>query len=516
MNQDQELNNSLKLIFKSFVFILVGFIFAKFLGYLYRIIIARYFGPEVYGLFSLATIILFWFVAIASLGFSEGILRHVAFYRGTKSTDKIRYIFKFSLIFLLITGLFSGLTLFSLSEFISINIFHNADLIIFLKLLSFLIPIYIVSNIFLYVILAYERVKFYSILTDVVYNTAKLVSLIVLVLIGIKTNSVIFSFMLGTIVIFIVSYFYSKYKITLIFGKVKLEKKEKNKIRNELFLYSWPLIFSPIFYNLFPYISSFFIGYFKNVSEVGLYNSAVPIAELMLIAPFLFERLFFPLITKEFSKKNFEVITELSKQVQKWILLINIPFLLLILVFPDVFISILFGSEYLPALNALRFLAIGFIFYTLSIVSYNLIAMAGKSRIILIDIILISMFNIILNIIFIPKYGIAGAAIATMISHMILLLFYFFQVNYYTSIFPIRRKMIWIIFSALIPAIILLYLKNFIVINLLTFILQVFFLISLYILLIFMTKSLDKNDLMILNSFKEKLLSYRTINPKSN
>ncbi len=506
MSQDQELDNSLKLIFKTFVFVLAGFVFAKFLGYLYRIIIARYFGPEVYGLFSLATIILFWFVTIASLGFSEGILRYVAFYRGAKSTDKIKYIFKFSLSFLLITGLFSGLTLFFLSEFISIKIFHNTGLIIFLKLLSFLIPIYIVTNVFLYLILAYERVKFYSILTDVIYNIAKLVSLIVLILIGIKTNSVIFSFMLGTIVIFMVSYFYSKYKITLIFGKVKLEKNEKNKIRNELFLYSWPLILSPIFYNLFPYIDSFFIGYFKNVSEVGLYNSAVPIAELMLIAPFLFVRLFFPLITKEFSKKNFEIITELSKQVEKWILLINLPFLILILIFPDVFISILFGPDYLPALNALRFLAIGFIFYTLSIVSYNLITMAGKSRIILIDIILISTLNIILNIIFIPKYGIVGAAITTMISHITLSLVYLFQVNYYTSIIPIRRKMLGIIISALIPAFLLFYIKNFIMTNILTSILQGSLFLLLYILSLFITKSLDKKDLMILSAFKEKLL----------
>ena len=505
MDQNKKLNLSLKLIVKSSIFVFIGFVIAKIFGYLYRIIIARYFGPEIYGLFSLAIIILVWFVTIASLGFSEGIIRFASLYRGKKEFEKIKYLLKFSLIFLLITGIISGLILYSMSGFISIKIFNNQDLIIFLKIISFIIPIYLLSNTFLAIIQSFERIKFYSFLADFLNNFIKLSTLIVLIFIGFNSNSLIFSFMLGTISIFLGSYLYCKYKIPELFGIIKIKNETKKEVISELFYYSWPLIFSSIFYNVLPYLDSFLIGYFNGATDVGIYNAAVPIAELLMLTPFLFARLFFPLITREYSQKNFEVIKELSKQVEKWILILNLPLFILILLFPGAFINILFGSEYILAENSLRFLAIGFLFFTLSVVLSYLITMIGKSKTILINIIIVSILNLILNILLIPRYGISGAAFATMISHIILASIYFFQVKYYISITPLRRKMFGIIISAIIPTLVLLYIRQFITINLTTIIIQVSFFLLIYLFLIFITRSLDKNDIMILNSFKGKI-----------
>ena len=71
----EEISKGLKLIAQSSVFVFMAFMFSKIFGYLYRIVIARHFGPEVYGLFSLSIVIVGWFVAISWLGFVEGILR---------------------------------------------------------------------------------------------------------------------------------------------------------------------------------------------------------------------------------------------------------------------------------------------------------------------------------------------------------------------------------------------------------------------------------------------------------
>ena len=53
----KEIDKGLKLIAKSSVIIFIGLIFSKIFTYAYRIIIARHFGPETYGLFSLAMIV---------------------------------------------------------------------------------------------------------------------------------------------------------------------------------------------------------------------------------------------------------------------------------------------------------------------------------------------------------------------------------------------------------------------------------------------------------------------------
>ena len=507
--KQKNLDNSLKLIAKTSVVVFVGLILSKIFTYVYRIVIARHFGPEIYGLFSLAVMILGWFVAFSSLGLAQGLLRYIALYRGEKKPNKIRFILKISIRTILFSTVISAIILFLLSEFISINLFHNPDLIIFLRIFSILIPVNVFASIFLSVMRAYEKINWHTFIFNILQNILKLTALIVLIILGFKTNAVIFSYFLGILGVLIVSYFVCRYKIPEIFKRYTLQKKIRKNIFRELFSYSWPVLFFGLLVGILYGIDSFVIGYFRNAIEVGFYNAAVPIALLLSITPELFMSLFFPLITKEYSKKNLLTIKQLSQQVGKWIFIINLPIFIIIILFPGIFISILFGKEYLVAENALRILSIGALFSSLTLVASNLILMVGKTKTILINLIGISIFNIILNIILVPRYGINGAAFSTMLSGIILGMLFLFQANSYTSIIPIRRKMLGILIVALIPAFILFYIKRFLMINILSFVLMSLFFFLSYVLLIFLTGCLDKNDFMILRNMKEKVFRKR-------
>ena len=56
------LDKSLKLLVKTSVIVFIGIALSKILTYGYRVIIARHYGPEVYGLFSLSLMIVGWFI----------------------------------------------------------------------------------------------------------------------------------------------------------------------------------------------------------------------------------------------------------------------------------------------------------------------------------------------------------------------------------------------------------------------------------------------------------------------
>ena len=506
----REFDENLKLIFKTSIFILFATVLSKVFTYLYRIIIARDFGPETYGLFSLALMVLGWFVSFFSFGFYEGILRFIPFYRGKKRKDNVKYVFKFSFIVLLISSIFSTIILYLFADFISINIFHNVSLIIFLKILALSLPFFSLAYLFLAVIQAHEKIKVHSFISDILFNFINLVSLLVLIFVGLKIHSVIFSYFIGLIGIFLISFIFCRKRISEIFEKNKLKRNAKKKIRRELFSYSWPLIFLGLLTGLLPNIDSFVIGYVKGASDVGIYNAALLISGFMIFVPTLFIRLFFPLITREFSKQKFDVIKELSKQIQKWIFIVNLPLLVLMVIFPGVFINLLFGAQYLGAENALRFLAIAFFFSSLSMIFSSLISMVGKSKLILLNTIIFSVSNLVLNLILVPKYGISGAAFATMISNAVLTFIFFFQVKKYTSIVPFRRKMIPILLSIIPSTLLLVYIKNLFPINLITILLEGSMFVLLYILFIFITKSLDRNDFMILKSIKQNILSIKS------
>lgn len=503
--EQEEIEHSLKLLFKSSIFIFVAIFISKLLTYFLRLIIARHFGPETYGLFSLGIMILTWMVSFSSLGLLGGALNFMSFYKGKNDIKRVRYILKICSIVLFFSTVLSAILLYFLSSFISISIFHNPELIIFLKIFSFLIPVYVFLYLFLEAVQAFERIGVYTFLLDFLTTFLQLIFLILFIFLGLKSNAIIFSYAIGITTVLVICFLYCKYKIPEIFGDSNLDKKSKEELNKKLYFYSWPLIFSSIISGLLPYIDSFAIGYFKSAYDVGIYNAAVPIAGLLFFAPNLFIRLFYPIIVKEFSRKNFEVIRELTKQIEKWILIVNLPVFFIMIIFPGAFINILFGSNFLSATTSLRFLLIGSFFYSMAFILSCILLMAEKTKFLLYDMMFVCILNILLDIVLVPPYGIAGAAFATMICNFVLCMIYFVQVWNYNSIIPLRRKMYKVFLSALLPIALLLIIKSFITYNIFNLVLLSIFYGLFYILLIFLTKSLDKNDIMILDSIKNKI-----------
>jgi len=226
------------------------------------------------------------------------------------------------------------------------------------------------------------------------------------------------------------------------------------------------------------------------------------------------------MINRHYSNKNFELIKQLSKQLGKWIFMLNFPVFILIFIFPGAAINILFGSQYLIAQNALRILIFGSFVASLAIISNNLLSMAGKSKLVLIDIIIAFILNVLLNLILIPmpsiwgmnnQLGINGAAIATAFSIIFLNCLFFFQAKMYLRIMPLRAKMMNILLMGVIPAAVLIYIR-------IIFPSQNIFLVALlalgfllvYAFLILMSRSLDDNDWSIIRAIWRKIVSRRS------
>ncbi len=509
-----EIDKGLKLIVKSSIIVLIAFIFSKILGYLYRIIIARYFGPEIYGLFSLSVVIVSLFVMISLIGFSEGVVRYISFYRGKKEINKIRYLYRFASSLIFLFSLFVFIILFFSSEYISIFFFNNESLVIYLKILSFAIPFWAFAIFFLSIMRAFEKIKEISVIDNIFQNTFKIIILVVLIFFGLNSGAIIFSFFLGIFVTFWASYFYCKIKLPQIFLKNNLSEKTKHNLSSEIISYSLPMLFFNVMLNIFYWVDSFAIGFFKSATEVGLYNVVIPIVLLFNIAPEIFLQLFFPLATKEYSLKKFKFIKEISKQIGKWIFMINLPAFVIMIFFPEIIIKILVGSSYIVASNYLRLLSVGALFSSVFIISNNLISMVGKSKIIFFDIMIITFLNMILNIWFIQKpvifgidnsLGINGAAVATTISLIFFNILFLIQAKKYTGIVPIKKGIFNVITAAVFSAILLFFLLKIPFNNIATSIFLIITFLLIYVILLFIFKAFDKEDLIIFQTFKRKI-----------
>ena len=508
MENNNEFDSNLKLIAKSSVIVFAGIFLSKIFTYLYRIIIAREFGPEAYGLFSLALVISGWFIVFASLGLNQGLLRYIPLFRGKKDTPNIQHIFKTSFFISLVSGILLGVILFLSSSFISISIFHEPSLVIFLKIFSLIVPLSVLINLLLAVLISHEKVAWHSFLANILPEFLNVVFILLLLFIGLGIPSIPLSNLFGALIVFLLTLFILKIKVHSLFAKkepINTQEKTESKIFKELFSYSWPLLFAGIMWKIFHWTDSLLIGYFLNAKEVGIYNAAVPISFLLFMSAQLFMHLFFPLVNKRYSTGDKETVNQLSKQVGKWIFAIDVPLLVLLIFFPDIFIKILFGLEYIRAANSLRLLSIGMLFMSVFEVSNKLIAMVGKSKVILFNLIIVCLINFILDILLIRHYGIDGAAFATMLSSILISLLFAFQSYKDLKILPLRKKMLNIALAALMAFLPLIYLKKLILINITSTIILSIFFSGLYVLLVFFFNGLDRNDFMILRSFLKKI-----------
>jgi O-antigen/teichoic acid export membrane protein len=512
----ENLDKSLKLIVKTSFIVFIGLVLSKLLGYAYRIIIARYYGPETYGVFSLALTIYGLFSIIAVLGLSDGLLRFIPIYNAKNQTDEIRYLFRKVLKFSLVSGVIAGILLFFFSDFIAISIFHNQSLSTLLKLFSIMVVLAPLINMYLTSLRALEHIGWYSFILNILQNIIRVAVLAVFIWSGVMSasNTVTVAYILSSAIVLIITYIVCRYKVALIFGKSKI--KNNPQINKEVFSYSWPIMFYSIISMMFYWIDSFSIGYYKSALEVGLYNAAVPIAMLLGFFPEIFMQLFFPLINREYSAKNVLLIEQLSKQVTKWIFIAVLPIFILLFFFPGAALNTLFGPEYLVAENALRILLIGSFISAIFIVSNQLISMTGKSKLVLMNIIIACILNLVLNSFLVPMQniffldnsnGLVGASLATMISVVIFNLLFFIQVKKHLSFTPLRRKMITISLVSLIPTFLLFYLRETIPLTPLSIVLVSALYFLIYGILIIISHALDDKDWMIIKSIFRKVFN---------
>ncbi|MBM3206820.1 MAG: flippase, partial [Candidatus Staskawiczbacteria bacterium] len=464
----------------------------------------RSFGPEEYGLFSLATMVVILFVSLASLGIPEGLVRTIAFYRGRNKRTEIGVIVSRSLTLLFTISIIGGILLFLTAEIISRNIFHSEALIPFLKISAISIPFFILGNTYLAILRAYEKIVAYSIIMNIVQNGVKVGTLFLFIILGMRENTVMLSYLFGLIAMFLCAY--SASKSLNIMSKEKIDLKRQKVIFSKMFSYAWPLSLLSLASFFLYWIDSFVIGYFMNSEAVGFYNAAVPIAALIMIAPDIIVQLFFPIVTKEYSKKNISVIEGASKQTTKWIFIANLPLTAILFIFPGAVINLLFGPEYLIAENALRLLAIGSLFGSLSIIPAHLISMTGRSKLMFFNILAMLILNLFLTIVLVPKYGINGAAFSTMIIFIAVSIIYFLQTRHILSFFPLRRRMLRVGLATILPVVLLSYLKLFFS---LTWLVVLFFGVLFFILYlgaIILLKCLDEHDISLINEIKNKIL----------
>ena len=386
---------------------LFGTISGKPLILLFTLLIARVLGPKSVGLYFLGLSIIELVMIPALAGLDSGIVRYVALFKGEKNENRVKGTVLSSLLIALPLSLIATAALFFLADKISASFFHKPALANVLKILSLSIPFLTVSTLLLATTQAIKRVQYKVYAKDLGDAIFKVAFTFIFFILGWKLFGAVIATVVSSLLVAALSFYYVNKFIPLYNNTLRPSLEFKN-----LLGFSIPQTFSSLTLFGIVYTDILMLGYFLSAKDVGVYSIAAKISLLGILILNSFNVIFAPIISDLHNRKEDFILSNLFITVTKWVFSLSFP-IFLITIFLSKPILSLFGAEFVAGSVALIILSFGQMVNSVTGPVGLMIVMSGRPLLQLFSHIAVFVLNIFLNYFLIPKYGIAGAAIAT-------------------------------------------------------------------------------------------------------
>lgn len=206
--------------------------------------------------------------------------------------------------------------------------------------------------------------------------------------------------------------------------------KKSTAVAKSLFQHSWPLMFTSIIYVFYLKIDQVMIKELLNASELGHYSAAVKLSSAWYTIPWLITGSIFPALLNALKKSKKQFNQRFSLLCQG-LYLLALSAVLPITFLADWLIAFLYSGKYSQAGLILQIHIWSSLFIFIGYAGAKWLIAKNLQRIALINMSIGALVNVVLNWIFIPKFGIAGAAYVTLISQAVtfLIMPFFFKAS---------------------------------------------------------------------------------------
>lgn len=369
-----------------------------FVGIFLGVWIARYLGPEQFGLLSYAQSFVGLFAVTATLGLDSIVVRELV------KNKNIKEGILGTVFFLKFAGAFASIILI----LIAVNFTSNDY---YINILIFIIAS---STIFQ----AFNVIDFYfqsEVLSRyIVYvNTISLFisSLIKILLILSSASLLSFAWVIlfdSFVLAFGFLYFFIKK------SKVNIKNiKFKSEIAMSLLRDSWPLFLSGIVISIYMKIDQVIIKQLLGSEEVGQYAAASRLSEAWYFIPMVIASSLYPAIISA-KNKNIETYHSRLQNLYDLLVWLSIAIAFPITFLSDIIIDLIYGSQYDKSGSILMIHIWTGVFVFIGVVFSGYLTIENQTKKAFYRTLLGAILNVILNYLLIPIYGIKGAAIATL------------------------------------------------------------------------------------------------------
>ena len=409
------------------------------MGFLLTLIIAHYFGAKDLGDYVLSIVVLRIFTLFSKLGVDTFSIRFIASFAKQDKWKSIQ-LFRNKIIRLLsISSLIFSLLMYYFSEDIANLVHAKVDHI---RLNAFFVLPMAFFMLHYQSLRGLKKIAEFSFFYRMAQATFSIISIFLITQFFVDGNVPVYAYLSSLAIVSLLTFiiFFNCYhKIKRISDDEQIEELKYS----EILKVSIPLMFAQSVQFIMSWTDKLMLGNMMGSEEVGIYFTAFKLSMFASIALMAINSIASPKFAELYGKKDFDGLKNVAHQSSKMIFLATLPLVLVFFVFPE-FLLGLFGDEFKVGVNAFLFLSFGNLISSLSGPAGNMLQMTGKQVIFMNVLFVGAIVNVLLNFFLIPKFGINGAALASMISlsmwNLIMVYFVKREFGFYTFYIPFLKR----------------------------------------------------------------------------
>ena len=493
-----------KLLKGSFI-ILIGIIIFRIGGYIYVVLTQSLLGIEGYGMLSLVMSFQWILILIAVAGLPPAIAKYVSEYLAKDDKYMVKQVIKTSFKIMLIMSLVFTAVFFFLAKPLA-SIFNGGpEVVILFQAVSFIAPFSVILGLFRGVFQGYQR------MTDIMITRAvEQIFMIGMAVVFILAGFYVLGAVLGTLIGFAIA----STSALLIFrfyiwDGLKDVKKPKipvneYKLAKKLLIFSSPIIITGLAELTLFQTGNFIIPLYMSFTSLGYYNIASPIARLPLIISSSVAVALLPAASEALALNGKNLVKRYVVHSYRYLLMVLFPTFAVVIILGQPIMHLLFPKAPLAygfAGTALSILVIGMAFFSIYGISASVLQAAGKPYPAMFFLAIGTASNLILTVILVPMFGLNGAAIATMLASLMVMVLTTSKTIQVTGTKLPYINLLKITLSSFILGCCLLLMPK----TILGLIISLILLPPVYIMFLGFTRALETRDLLILNKLGDRL-----------
>lgn len=406
-DNDRDLNELLKGSAQGFLIRTLGILFV----YSYMLIISNNYGASELGIFTITLTILNLFAIIPKFGFENALIRVVSELKAKGRHFEISRLFHQSFLFSLVIAITFGVSIYLSSSYVANNFFMKPELAKSLRVVAIALPFYVGLGL----IAAYFRghkktVKF------VLFNSALIALFFLILLLSLIWSEyeieLFYLYLIAIFIVFVIGLLIVLKETKPFFKSLHTDSLYDFKRLRQIAV---PLLFANSFSMMMNWSDIIMLGIFKSESDVGIYTASFKLATLTSIVLFAVNSIVAPKFAELYSQGDINGLKRTVNLSSKLIFFTSVPILLVLWLFPKTILG-LYGEEFTSGVTVLAILAFGQLINALCGSVGYLMQMIGYEKVYQRVLFIALILNILLNIAVIPRFGIIGAAVASIIS----------------------------------------------------------------------------------------------------